>query len=98
MPAKLSSPIEIVTKQAVEVDSYKTVQIVVSLKGNPYITVKYDALNADGEVIGTSEAILSGSQVTDFIANNASFYADVKNQSYQIGKDTGVIPSDAGVI
>lgn len=98
MPAKLVSPIEIVTKEAVLVDSYRTTQIIINLKGNKYVTVTYDAKDKDGNIIGTAEAILDSSETDTFIANNLDFYEAIKEASYKAGKFKGVIPSDAGVI
>ena len=98
MPANLITPIEIVSKESVVIDNYKTVQIFVQLEGNPYIRVKYNAVNSSGDIVGTAEALIEGADVATFIANNPTFYTDVKNVSYQIGKDEGVIPSDAGIV
>lgn len=97
MPARLTTPIEITRKEAVLVAKYKTVQIVISLEGNPYIRIDYNGLDSDGNVVSKAEALLEGREVADYITNNRTFYSDVKRHSYLIGKSKGVIPNDAGI-
>ena len=98
MPAKLITPIEIIKKEAVLADSYETTQIFINLSGDNYVRVAYNVKDAEGKVIGTSEAILDSIETAQFISDNPSFCNSIKEASYDVGKGKGVIPSDAGIV
>lgn len=98
MPAKLSKPKEIIKKEAVLADSYITTQIFVNLGKNSYIRINYDILDIDGVVIGKTEAILDSVETAQFISDNPTAYAAIKEASYSIGKINNVIDSTASIV
>ena len=98
MPAKLVTPTELVRKEAVLIDKYETTQIFINMGDKPYVRIAYNVIDMDGAVVGTAEAILDSDDVAKFVSTNPVFYTAIKKMSYKVGKDKGIIPSDAGII
>ena len=97
MPITLVSPIEIVQKQSVLVNSYDISNVFINFGSDPYIRVTFIAKDSSGNDVEEIEALLNGSDFSTSLSSDVAFFTSLKNQVLKIGKGLNIFPNNAGV-